>query len=469
MRNVLLLLVAVGMLSLTAACADDGLAAGEPDPDQDLDPGDTYTSSDWIQVGAHCVRHGNVAVDYRTGTSWVVQAVRDAPCNGNARRTLFAVQSGKQATRIMDVTRHEDVRITFPEDRVLVMAEYQGLDEIYMMDPDDLRITAKLRSRAQYYTSRTSPSRRYVTVADSLGKTGALHVIDTREFVTTVIPHTGNLIQTQWLNHRDMLVAMVFYGNRRDGHHARILAWSFEDGAERPLFRDVEGGLWVNPEIDVRVEDVVPGDATPRIRVRDDDTWVSFLARDLYGDDLVLTMELDTRAVGVSPDFSGPAVWVADGRLAGWRMAEAGVQVILVDPVSAKEEILGVMPQMGRPNLHAHPNANHLLAFQDDDLESFTVFDVNLRRPSRLFVRHHALGRAASLGEDDVWFIAGDKLNRVDLEQGQLAAVPIGQSVRNLSPAAGGQLVLTSAEDNSLLRLDPETLEVERIELPLAP
>lgn len=469
MKNKLVLTGAIVALSLVIGCADGELGAASDGPDQDLDPGDSYTSSDWISYEGYCVKHGNVAVDGRTGTTFVVQAVKSAPCNAAARRALFAIPKAQAAVRVMDVTGREDIRITFPEDRVLIMAESNGVDDIFYLDPIDLRITAKLRSRARYHASRTSPSRRFVTVADNPQKTGALHVIDTREFVTTVIPHNGTRIEAQWLNHRDMLVAIVFYGQDGGPYHAQILGWSFDDTDERPLYRGIDGGVWERPALNVRVDDVLPARAAPWIRVRDDDTWASFLAMGKHGEDVVLTLDIDGATVGVNEHVSGPAVWVADGRLAGWRMDEAGVRIVLVDPRTLSEEGLGLMPSTGRPTLVSHPYANHVLAFQAGDAESFTIFDIAKRKPRRLFARHHLLSEAASLGEDDVWFVAGDRLNRVDLGTGDLAEVGLGTSVRRLTAGEDGTLVLTSGELPAVLRLDPETMAVETIDLPILP
>lgn len=457
----------VALLCAASGCSDDSLGAS-PGFDNYVEPDDDVVSSDWILVGDRCVKHGRVAADARTGTAWVVQSVRASPCNGVPRRTLWAVPLGGEPVRIMDVTRREDVRVTFPEDRVLVMAEEGGLDQLYFLDPHDLRITAKLSSRAQYFGSRTSPTRRFVTVADDKRRTGALHVIDTREFVTIAIPHNGEHIEARWLNHRDMLVAVVFYGRGADNNYARVLAWDFDETTERPLYREVQNGLWADPDINIRVDDVVPAATAPWLDVRDDDTWLSLLARGRYGDAIVLNLDLESEQTTVSRDVNGPTAWIADGRLTGWRFDAVGAQVVAIDPATGIEEPIGVLPGVGRPSLVPHPSANHLIAYQEDDLESFTVIDVARRSEHRLFVRHDALAEAAALGDDDVYFIARQQLKRVDLQLGTLGDVPVG-FVRHMSPTYDGKLILTSGSEPVLIRLDPETMEQERVYLPLDP
>jgi hypothetical protein len=468
MKSSLLLLLALSLVGLGCSADFEQAALGGP-IDRDLDPGDAVTDTDWIQTAEFCFRHGGVAVDSRTGTAFVVQAVRDYWCREVPTKTLWAIPMGEAQPRsLLDLSDYEDIRITFPEDRVLVMAESNGAEVMFLLDPFDLRIVAKLQSRSRYFASRTSPSRRFVTVADHPEQTGALHIIDTRELVTAVIPHGGDTIEARWMTGRDRLVAVVFY-NEPAGRYARLLAWDFDTDAKRPVFRNSRGGLWADPALDVRVDGLIPSDVFPWIEVRADDAYVSLMARDLAGEVVLVVLDMGGKTATMYPGLHGPVAWTAGGQLAGWRFGQDEVEVIALVPETGAVTEVGFLNRPQGPRLYAHPRTNRVVGHQTGAQDSFTVFDIDGGPAARGLVVDFGLAEAVALGEDDVWFVASGKLNRLNLGTAESEVPDIGASVRRLALLGEGTLVLTSGESPAVLRLDVATMETEQIELPPFP
>ena len=214
-----------------AFCACTGATLGENEPGDD-----TYLEGNRragveaeTSGGVFCRYNGSIAVDHRSEMAFVLASAREGECDPKQAaggveqkaedavepaitKTLFAATpDGGRALRIADLSAYTDLRLLFPAEGVLLMAERDGGDELRLLHESSYAEVARKHAWVRYHGTRMSPSRRFLAVADNTSDEHPIHVIDTRSLRGVAVPHDGDTLEAVWANGSDRLVAVVFY------------------------------------------------------------------------------------------------------------------------------------------------------------------------------------------------------------------------------------------------------------------
>lgn len=415
---------------------------------------------------------GAVAVDPVTKRSFVMHIV--APGGGGpVVKTLYAVDpvSGP-AVNLGDMSRMTDVRILFPANEVLLMGEIAGRDQLRVLDPDTL--TERMRSYASvhYNGTRLSHSRRWLRVADNTSDHAPIHVIDTRDLSTEVIPHGGDWLEMMWLNQSDTLAAIVFYGDPLfhdtppTDTHARILLWSMATVMAQDFALGADG-LWLHPEVDVDVPDVTSDSlfSFTWIGVAPDDSKVVFpvhypLASGDQGCEL-LVLDLATHELGTVDDARGPVGFTPDSSTIvsyRFRMDAMGSwvpQLLLLDAATLEATPMDI-PLEGGPEYFVSHEGNVVVVASPGGNQPLVLYDLDTGEQTSLGGAQIALRDFVSrLGHDELWLV-DDGLFRLDFASASLETVPLGFTPAhiNILPMHD-RLVLSAVDRGDLYFYDP--------------
>lgn len=427
----------MGIAVATSACS--GLSLGENRPGGDVYLDDIVVVEDpstGILAGT-----GSIGVDPRTDVAYVARRQVDA---GVATTTLLAAKVGDtQPSVVADLTGHEDNRITFPAAGLLRFTETgSGGDTLIRHDPETFEVETEFTFEERFHGTRTSPSGRWVAVADGNDEHYDIHVFDPSTLGRVVVPHGGDWVEGMWLNGRDVLVAAVAYdaprfvGDDELEPSMRLLAWSFEEGS--PLDREVVDGVWADPIVDVTIPDTtyhVFGDYT-WISVSPDDATVAVPIVDTadetfdapFGPALAALLDMETGEVRIARDVQGPYGFSPDSStLVGYRYdpdaPDKGLiptELSLVDVETLDETRLD-LPYQGGVQYHVT---------REDHLLIVAPLSTNREEPLQLLdfdtgVLTSVAGPTATLSEfvtrpphRDAILVKHDGIVRVDLETG---------------------------------------------------
>ena len=126
------LLVGLALL-LTTACT--GLTLGENKPG-----------------GSTNLEYGSIAVDPKSEVSYVMETKKFA---GVTTKTLYSIHpDAGNPIPVVDLTDYEDIRIVFPKNHVLVMAEKGGVDSLMVLDPDTMAVVDTMATPGRYKGGR---------------------------------------------------------------------------------------------------------------------------------------------------------------------------------------------------------------------------------------------------------------------------------------------------------------------------
>lgn len=261
MRSTSLLTLA-GLWAALTACT--GLSLGENRPGGDTFVDDTRPS--WDEDLQTFRGTGSIAVDAATDRAWLLQSywtpdcadedAEDADCRAVEKHLHMAGPDADRTTRLDDLTGHQDIRVLFPASGVLTMAEEdEDHDTLTLHDRTTGRVTRERTVAARYHGTRTSPTGRWVAVADNADDEphAPIHVIDSTTLEHHVVRHDADWLEVQWFNHHDFLVAVLFYTTGPRAPSARVVGWSFVDSA--PWERGSEQ-RWSEPTLDVTLPGV---------------------------------------------------------------------------------------------------------------------------------------------------------------------------------------------------------------------
>lgn len=458
---------------------DDGRPPVEDDPD---DPNDTpYVGDDhgW------CVFNGSIAVDPRTEIAYTAVSTGAVECEdwwsgATDEKVIYGVEQGALPRALMDVTGKDDVRILFPQDQILVMAEENERDTLTFLDPDTYEPIVEMQESVRYHGTRMSHSRRFVAVADNTSDQPDIHLIDSATHEIAVIPHGGDWLEAMWANTEDRLFAIVFGGawdQDGGGEYACILSWRPRTGGG--FFRDIdERGLWRDPELDIRVDGVIAdfGFSFTWVGVSPDDRFAVFPVAELeflgdgqysYSHQLIV-VDLADGSHRTVHGARGPVGFTPDGStIVSFRTVAAQdddpnsgplSELVLIDADDLEETTvplgdLGLGPQFfvtRSDNLVVITNPMGGSSIMLHDVDSGTT--TSLDAPNGGFLDEFVVRDDAR----ELWMV-GDGLWRLDYADAQYENVPLGFDPSHVNRLPLQDLLVL--DDPILVRLaffDPE-------------
>lgn len=443
---------------LVAACT--GFTLGENGPGNDT----------WMEAGS-------IAVDPRTENAFVMRTNGEWVEGTGSRperrevKTLYAMEPDCGGYRLVrDVSEYADVRMLFPAESVLIMAESSGVDRLIKLDPDSFRELDSRSTGARYNGTRLSSSRRFIAVADNDLDTAPIHVIDSRTLDIEQIPHDGDWLEAMWLHQDDRLVAIVFYDMYEgEDPRARILVWQIEQVVDGGWTTD-EGGFWPHAVIDITVEGA-RGDilfSFTWVGVAPDDSRVVFPVLTEEGHSLIV-LDVETSSVRMVHDAYGPVGFTPDSStIVSYRYLDTGTgtiqaELLLVDAESLEVESLEI-PYEGMPSYFVSHEGNFVVLVPDVFAPGHTVlYDLDREEVTEFGDYDVKLNEFVSrLGHDELWIVTSGTLYRLDFLEAALEPVPLGFEPEHVNILRGRDLlVLDAKDDNQYTFLDPGTLEPE--------
>lgn len=494
MRRLLTLLFALSLgasAPLSNGCT--GMTLGENGPGRDTYLEDGSIAVDPVTETAYVLRRTDVTHEETDGTTW-----------RETFKHLYRVSPDDAGAHLLaDVSDLDDLRMLFPRDQVLLMAERHGQDLLRVLDPSTGAVLRELQVDARYHGTRLSPSGRFVAVADNTGGTAPIHIIDTTTYDIVEIPHDGLWLEAMWANERDVLVAMVDYGRswgleEPDPATAqmRFLAWDVESLAASGF--PTNDGVFADPIVDVRVEGVTldgafsfswvgvdPDDRSAVFPVRayrpEDPASVgpSFDGGDWHADLLVL--DLATGALRRVENAFGPVGFTPDGStIVSYRYVDVldedgtvityDAQILTVDLMTLATETLE-LPLDGLPSFFVTREGSWVVVAAVGGNEQLVLYDLDAGTMTRVAGESVGLHELVSRpGHAELWLVDDAALHRLDLMSALLERVTLSSRVAriNVLPSRD-QLVLGTRDGSAITFFDPETrAELRKVEIPAA-
>ena len=336
-----------------------------------------------------------------------------------------------------------------------------------MFDRDSLAFLRQRDAPGRYWGTRTSPAGRFVAVADNEALHAPIHILDASTLDVEVVPHDGDWLEAMWLNHREQLLAVVFYGSETASPSARVLSWSAEDIASSTL--------WPEPTLDVTLANttfdllfsytwigVSPDDRYAVIPVQQSDASGGVLEHRL------VVLDLTTFEQRVVPNAQGPVGFTADGStIVSYRYptgSDRGAARLLI--VDAETLSVGEIdpPEDGFPNFFVTREGNWILVSlwrvdpeTMEDGSTSVLYDLSTGATTVLG-RHVQLGEHVSrVGSGELWLVDEGGLTRLPLMSGELEPIPLSFLPEHLNILpAHDRLVMDDAADPHAIRFfDP--------------
>lgn len=415
-----------------------------------------------------CQYNGSIGADDRYGHAYVMVSSVEVDCDevgyGTAlNKTLLRVSEERGAAEVMDLTGHDDVRTLYPERGLLVMAERDGADVLYLFDGETLQPAASLSTEARYHGTRMSPSRRFVAVGDNVQDPIPVHIIDTERLEVHELDVGGVALEAMWLEQRDALAALV--SDEEVG--SRLLLWEVDPAL------DASVGLGA-PLLEIEAPDhffQVDHDYT-WIGVAPDDAVVVFpVLHRTRGDELLL-LRPDSGEVQVVANAHGPVGFSPDGdTIVSYRYEDADgdghgdeggqASLLLIDVETLAETLLPI-PFEGWPEYFVTREGRLVVVASMGGDEDLVLFDMDSGSATVLGGASLGLHEFVSrVGHGELWLVDDRQLWRLDLWSQEIRPVSLGfvPAHINLLPSRD-RILLDEADDTVLSFLDPESEEV---------
>ncbi len=459
MRHHQVMTVAIAALWI-AGCT--GFTLGENGPGFDT----------WMEAGS-------IAVDPDSETAFVMRTTGQSNEGTGERpeedeiKTLYAILPDCSGYRtVRDMSDYSDVRMLFPLDAIMIMAERSGTDRLIKLDPGTFRETDSRSTGARYNGTRLSSSRRFIAVADNDETSAPIHVIDSVTLDIERIPHDGDWLEAMWLHQTDVLVAIVFY-DMYDGPdpRARILAWRMDrivDGGWVPG----SDGFWPDRIVDTTVHGAA-GDlffSFTWVGVAPDDRHVVFPVH--YDDGTgpehaLIVLDVATSGIRIVHDAYGPVGFTPDSstivsyHYVDRETDETWAELVLVDVETLEVETLEI-PYSGMPSYFVSREGNYVVLVPDVLAPGHMVlFDLDRDETTEFGDYEVKLNEFASrLGHDELWLVSYESLYRIDFVEAVLERVGTGFGPEHINILPRRDLlILDDAHDSRYTFFDPEARE----------
>ena len=329
----------LGCTFIALGCSYSGHTLGENDPNNNL--------------GTH-LGSGEIAVDPITETSYVLLSKDDFE-----KSRLFTVEAGAYTARqVLSLDGTEDPRLLFTAGGVLVMSELRGREELVMLDRLSFQETGRFHAKTRYWGTRLSANRRWVGVADNNDTDYDVHIIDSTNWETRVIPHGGDWLEAMFGNQTDTLFVISI---DNETHRGRILSFDVDALAENSFELDPDTLTFAGHDIDISVDDVMrdASGSLSWITVSPDDSTVVFPVRKHREGDRapfeeadiedykLIVLDVASGTTRTVPRAKGPVGFSPDGStIVAYTNAEthgdASLLLIDAETLVAEEETLAV-------------------------------------------------------------------------------------------------------------------------------
>ncbi|MGM0556017.1 MAG: hypothetical protein ACQEVA_06545 [Myxococcota bacterium] len=391
----------LSMTLMAAATTCEGTTLGENEA------GESTFLDDGRFEGERLTATGSIAVEPESETSFVVQRIRRnsevSSFSDDVDKRLLAVHPDGRVDVALDVTGAEDIRMVFPQDRILVMAEYGGQDTLYLLDEHDYQLIDTVETQAHYHGTRLSPSGRFLAVAENDDEHAPIHVIDTVTLERVRIDHQGEWLEAMWTAKDDRLVGYVDH----EDDDIELMHWWFdpnEFAGPRTERVDFESGD--APRV---ADDPVAFEQQPDQRRRLSGfksdflfsmTWItvdptgefaSFPVRKVGEDGnftyTLIVWRLDDGSIRQFEDTQGPAAFTPDGStLVGHGVGEEdGARTLRVIDLESGDVHVERIPGIGSPSYFVTPDGNRVIVASTvwDDGGDMVLYDIDNLRATR--------------------------------------------------------------------------------------
>jgi len=450
-------------------CGGASLGEDRPGDEGILDHATTPTTETELQQGDdRCTWNGDLEVGVGVERAYVLVYEADVDCSALTeatpiRKTIWSWAPGEPAARpTIDVTDHEDVRINFTADGLLVMGQvtadaaggYETWEKLYRIDEATLQVLAEHDSDTWYWGTRTSASRRWVAVADNGDDAHPIHVLDPRTLEAAVVATDAVWLEAMWMNTTDRLVGLV----TDEDLHTRLRLWSFQ---ERDGLPSLGGRASMPPEdLEIDLEGLFPNVLMSYswIGVHPQDVQIAVPMHDQGGNPVLALIDPQTQEVRTVPDVAGPVAYTPDGSsVVGYRCD----QLVVVDTVTGETQTLRTDAEL--PTFFVSRDGADVLVTEALDPDApMVLFDLETGASTVLPLPGGALQDFTFRdGHEDLWYVQQQSLSRIDLglAEAEVVATPFVPHHLNWMPTAD-LLVLDDAVRPELHLFDPDTRAV---------
>jgi hypothetical protein len=429
---------------------------------------------------------GGIAVDPRTETAFVLRRATSnlESADGGAQQgipggPIFAIAPDTgSVTKVADLTGYGEVRVLFPQSSMMIIGERPngGGNRLMRFDETTLAMTTSVDTSANYWGTRTSPSGKYVAVADNSQVHPPIHVIDADTLDRHVLTADGLTLEAMWLRNSDTLVAAYFPNGTQTIGSARIVTWSVPE-LEAKGYPQGNGGIWSLAKVDITV---------PKVGF---DFWFSYTWVGISPDDSLavfpvitqdeggalthelLVMDTSTGALRTVPNAYGPVGFTPDGTtIVSYRYGGPGerAQLLLIDTATLVP-LTANIPGGAAPSYFVTREGNDVVVASNLGLSSLVLYDVSNHKFEKLGGPSLGLADFVSrMGHDEVWLV-DNGLFRLDFATAKLKQIPISWTPDNVDILPKRDLlVLDDADSGDIRYFDPSTLSVTRtVKLPI--
>ena len=445
------------LIALALACSGATLNENEEGADvwMEGDPGEeTEEEAD----DNFCQYNGSIATDDRAGSAYVMLTWTEVDCDEwfygvPEGKTLFRVKpEGEYARPVLDLSDHEDVRVLFPADGLLVMGELDGDEHLYLFDEQDLTQLNAAVVDADYNGTRSSPSRRWVAVADNDVSPAPIHIIDTTDLSIVRLLEDGSYIEAMWMNGFDQLAVIT---EARDRSGVFLSLWD----PEAPS----------SPELAVYAPE-------HHFEVDIDYTWIGVhpydelvvfpVEHETRGDELLLLDTTDEQ-LAVIPNAHGPVGFSPEGDLVvayryedldGDGFGDEGGQasLLLIDTATYELEELDI-PFEGYPEYFVTREGRVVVMASMLGDQELVLFDLDSGAMSEVGGPSMGLQEFVSRGgHDELWLINQRELFRLDLEEASMETISLGFAAAHINILPSLDLLVLDEADDTVIRFwDP--------------
>ena len=454
----------------------------ERDEDGNVDPDGPAWDEPVTDPDLPCRTTGSFAVDHRTDVAYVLQSYHDVSCDlveyqsAPAEKVLYAVDpDGVRLDPIDDFTGYDDVRMLFPRDQVMVMAQERSGeellgDEIRFYDPVTWEQTNRVYGDAWYHGTRMSGSRRFVAAADNFQDSAPIHIIDTESLDIVEFPHDADWLEAMWTHGDDRLVAALFYDQFTEDARARVLVYEFASDGPAPLLQQQpdETGVWSAPSIDVWLDDTNMDYffSFTWLAVSPDDRYVAVPARrsDDSGGHITYLVSLETGDVRSVDGVRGPLGVTPDGStFVGYGGDGEDMQLALIDPVTLEIDWIDV-PDHNAFTYFVTREGNYVVIAPNFGRGTLVLHDIDSDATTSMGGPEVDLREFVSRpGAGEIW-IVDSGLFRLDLHEPDFGYIDIDFRPSRIHHLPNRDLLILNDIDEPVVRLyDPTAREVERV------
>ena len=439
------------------------------------------------------VSAGGLAVDPRTETTFVMQraplpggGMPGDPSVTTARGgPIFAIDPDTGASRrVADLTGLDSIRVLFPRSSMMVMGENLSSGDVLMrFDDTTLAMTQQVSTSASFWGTRTSPTGTYVAGADNSKFNAPINVIEADSLSVHAMPWGGQELEAMWMNHSDMLVAILFDQAAGEVGTGRIMTWSLPALAANG-FAPSSDGTWASPTLDVPLANVgFDSDFSYTwIAVSPDDSTAAFPvirnptvdAGTTGNDHQVLVVNLASGTIDAVDDAYGPVGYTPDGTtIVSYRYtgsAGGTPQLLLIDSADLSSSGMDV-PSGQAPSYFVTREGNDVVVASNLGNTSLAIYDITMHK--FVTVGGPPLGLqnfVSRIGYDQLW-IVDDGLYTLNFQTAVLKDVTLSWTPLNINILPMRDLlVLDDANSGAIRFFSPSTLTVARtVNLPLGP